>query len=193
MTRSTAARPPRVRALTVQGWFRVVFTVLAVLGAAAVLTVAGLLAAGRHASGDLENGILPAQAQAFRLQGALVDQETGVRGFGITGNRQFLQPYTAGLATETAAAARLRALTGGNRQLSADLAGLERAANAWRRTSAGPLIALRPAGRWRPAGRRARRTPPCWTRARIPSTTCGRCSARRTLTSPRRRRATGPA
>jgi len=142
MTRSTAARPPRVRALTVQGWFRVVFTVLAVLGAAAVLTVAGLLAAGRHASGDLENGILPAQAQAFRLQGALVDQETGVRGFGITGNRQFLQPYTAGLATETAAAARLRALTGGNRQLSADLAGLERAANAWRRASAGPLIAL---------------------------------------------------
>ena len=128
--------------LTVQGWFRVIFAVLTVLAIAAVLVIAGLLAAGRQASGDLENGILPAQAQAYRLQAALIDQETGVRGFGITGNREFLQPYTAGLATEAAAAARLRALTGGNAQISADLAGLERAASSWRRSYARPLIAL---------------------------------------------------
>ena len=141
---TTPGRPGRSRrpVLTVQGWFRVVLTVLMVLAVAAVLVIAGLLAAGRRASGDLENGILPAQAQAYRLQGALVDQETGVRGFGITGNRDFLQPYTAGLATETAAAARLRALTGGNAPLSADLARLERAASSWRRSYARPLIAL---------------------------------------------------
>ena len=70
-----------------QGWFRLVFAVLAVLAVAAVVVVVSLLAAGRQASGDLENDILPAQAQAYRLQGALVDQETGVRGFGITGRR----------------------------------------------------------------------------------------------------------
>ncbi len=125
-----------------QGWFRLVFAVLAVLAVAAVVVVVSLLAAGRQASGDLENDILPAQAQAYRLQGALVDQETGVRGFGITGRRDFFQPYTAGLATEAAAAARLRQLIGDDRQQSADLARIEAAADSWRRSYARPLIAL---------------------------------------------------
>jgi signal transduction histidine kinase len=126
----------------VQGWFRLVFAVLAVLAVAAVVVVVSLLAAGRQASGDLENDILPAQAQAYRLQGSLLDQETGVRGFGITGRRDFLPPYTAGLATEAAAAARLRQLTGDDRQQSADLARIEAAADSWRRSYARPLIAL---------------------------------------------------
>jgi signal transduction histidine kinase len=128
--------------LTVQGWFRVVFAVLAVLAVAAVVIVVSLLAAGRQASGDLENNILPAQAQAYRLQGALLDQETGVRGYAITGRKDFLQPYTAGLVTEAAAVRQLRQLIGGNRLLSADLARVEAAANSWRRLYARPLIAL---------------------------------------------------
>jgi signal transduction histidine kinase len=136
------ARLPRLSVRTVQGWFRVVFGALVVLAVAAALVIAQLLAAGRNAAGELENGILPAQAQAYRLQGALVDQETGVRGFAITGNRDFLQPYTAGLATQTAAATRLRVLTRGESQLSGDLAAVERAAARWRRSHARPLIAL---------------------------------------------------
>jgi signal transduction histidine kinase len=134
--------PPGRRVLTVQGWFRVVFAVLAVLAVAAVVIVVSLLAAGRQASGDLENNILPAQAQAYRLQGALLDQETGVRGYAITGRKDFLQPYTAGLVTEAAAVRQLRQLIGGNRLLSADLARVEAAANSWRRLYARPLIAL---------------------------------------------------
>ena len=86
------------------------------------------------------NSILPAQAQAYRLQGALVDQETGVRGYGLTGDVRFLQPYTAGLVTEKAAAARLRALIGGKEPLTADLARIERAAQAWRAGDAVPSI-----------------------------------------------------
>jgi signal transduction histidine kinase len=128
--------------LTVLGWFGVVFAVLAILVVAAAVIIAQLLAQGRTASSDLQGGILPAQAQAYRLQGALLDQETGVRGFGITGKPDFLQPYTAGLATEAAAAAQLRSLIGRNKQLSADLSNLEQAANAWRRSYALPLIAL---------------------------------------------------
>jgi signal transduction histidine kinase len=128
--------------LTVQGWFRVVFAVLAVLAVAAVAVVVSLLAAGRQASGDLENNILPAQAQAYRLQGALLDQETGVRGYAITSREDFLQPYTAGLVTEAAAVRQLRQMIGGNRQLSADLARVEAAADSWRRRHAQPLVAL---------------------------------------------------
>ena len=128
--------------LTVQGWFRVVFAVLAVLAVAAVVVVVSLLAAGRQASGDLETDILPAQAQAYRLQGALLDQETGVRGYAITRRKDFLQPYTTGLGTEKAAVGQLRRLIGDNRQLSADLARVEAAADSWRRLYARPLIAL---------------------------------------------------
>ena len=47
----------------------------------------------RDAANELTGTILPAEAQAYRLQGALVDQETGVRGYAITGDIQFLQPY----------------------------------------------------------------------------------------------------
>jgi len=129
-------------ALTVQGWFRVVFMVLAVLVVGAALTIAQLVAQEQSVSSDLENSILPAQAQAYRLQGALVDQETGVRGFGITGRSGFLQPYTAGLATERSAAAEIRRLVGRDRRPAADLARVEKAAGAWRHSFALPLIAL---------------------------------------------------
>jgi signal transduction histidine kinase len=141
LTARRPAGPPGRPVFTVQGWFRVVFAVLAVLAVAAVVAVVSLLAAGRHVSSDLENHILPAQAQAYRLQGALLDQETGIRGFGITGSRDFLHPYTAGRATEAAAASRLRQLIGHDRQMAADLTRLEAAADSWRRSYARPLIA----------------------------------------------------
>jgi len=141
LTARRPAGPPGRPVLSVQGWFRVVFAVLAVLAVAAVVAVVSLLAAGRQASGDLENDILPAQAQAYRLQGALLDQETGVRGFGITGSRDFLRPYAAGLATEAAAAARLHQLVGDDPQQAADLTRLQAAAESWRRSYARPLIA----------------------------------------------------
>jgi len=136
------AKGPRFPGLTVQGWFGVVFAVLTILVVAGAVIIAQLLVQGRAKSAELDGGILPAQAQAYRLQGALVDQETGIRGFGITGQRSFLQPYTAGLATESGAAARLRALIGHNKLLAADLRNLESEANTWRHNFAMPMIAL---------------------------------------------------
>ena len=136
------AKGPRFPALTVQGWFGVVFAVLTVLVVAGAVVIAQLLAESRSESAQLDAGILPAQAQAYRLQGALIDQETGVRGFGITGQPSFLKPYTAGVATETSAAARLRTLIGGSPLLAADLRNIEQAANTWRRDFAMPMITL---------------------------------------------------
>ncbi|MGD0686342.1 MAG: CHASE3 domain-containing protein [Streptosporangiaceae bacterium] len=137
-----AAGGPRFPGMTVQGWFAVVFAGFAVLVIAAAVVIGQLLAQGRAVSADLDGGVLPAQAQAYRLQGALVDQETGVRGYGITGQSDFLQPYTAGLATQADAATRLRRLIGADPLLAADLRGLEAAASQWRRSYAAPLIAL---------------------------------------------------
>ncbi len=134
-------RPPRIRELSVQGWFRLVFGVLGLLVVLAALAVVALTGRTRSISNDLSDSILPAQAQAYRLQGGLVDQETGVRGYGITGDVRFLQPYTSGRATETAAAAALRAEIGRTPLLAGDLARLERAAESWRAGYALPLIA----------------------------------------------------
>jgi signal transduction histidine kinase len=133
-------RQPRIPALTVQGWFRLVFVVLALLAVLAALAVVALTANTRGISNELSNSVLPAQAQAYRLQGSLVDQETGVRGYGITGDSRFLQPYTAGRVTEQAAAAALRARIGGKQPLAGDLRRIERAAQSWRAGYALPLI-----------------------------------------------------
>ncbi|HTP17015.1 MAG TPA: CHASE3 domain-containing protein [Streptosporangiaceae bacterium] len=142
----TTTRPraglPRFPQLTVLGWFRAVFAVLAILVVAAALIIFEVLASNSRVSAELEGRILPARAQAYRLQGALVDQETGVRGFALTRNPAFLQPYTKGLAAEASAAAQLRTLLSRKQRLSADLSGLERAADSWRRFYALPLIAL---------------------------------------------------
>jgi signal transduction histidine kinase len=135
-----AGRRPRVLELGVQDWFRLVFVALGILAVLAAVLVAWLTAQTRGTTNELVNSILPAQAQAYRLQGALVDQETGVRGYGLTGDVRFLQPYTTGLATEKAAAAQLRALIGGKKLLTADLARIERAAQAWRAGYAVPTI-----------------------------------------------------
>lgn len=135
-----AGRRPRVLELGVQDWFRLAFAAIVILAVLAAVLVAWLTAQTRGTTNELVNSVLPAQAQAYRLQGALVDQETGVRGYGLTGDVRFLQPYTTGLATEKAAAAQLRALIGGKKLLTADLARIERAAQAWRAGYAVPTI-----------------------------------------------------
>ncbi len=129
-------------ALTVGGWFLVVFAIIALLVAGAALAIVQLVGQGRTVSAELTSGILPAQAQAYRLQGGLIDQETGVRGYGLTADRGFLQPYTTGLATERAAAAQLRSRTAGQKPLLADLNRIEQGAAGWRAAYAAPLMAL---------------------------------------------------
>ena len=140
VTRPATASRGRLRELTAEGWFRIALLVLGLLVVVAALLVLALLAQNRAAVSDLAGSTEPAQAQAYRLQGALVDQETGVRGYGITGDISFLAPYTSGRAIETSAAARLRTLIGGKQPMAGDLARLERAANAWRHAYALPLI-----------------------------------------------------
>jgi len=126
----------------VQGWFWLVFGAFAVLVVAAAVVIIELLAHGRAVTSELEFTVLPAQAQAYRLQGALVDQESGIRGYGISGDARFLAPYTSGLSAEAGAARQLRTLIGRKQPMAADLAGLEQAARGWRRTYAIPLTAL---------------------------------------------------
>ncbi|MER5973834.1 ATP-binding protein [Streptomyces sp. NPDC002055] len=139
-----AARAPKVRfhqRLTVQSWIHVLIAAMAVL----VLTCAGVGAALLSRTGEatdrLVDRISPARASTLRLQTALVDQETGIRGYLLSRDRQFLLPYDRGRATERAAVRRIESLVGNDPRLARDLHGVVAAARDWRRDQAEPLIA----------------------------------------------------
>ncbi len=130
------------RRLTVQGWFRLAFGAFALLVLAAAGIIFAQVSDGRALSNELALTVQPAQAQAYRLQGALLDQETGIRGYGITGDPRFLAPYRSGLKTEARAAVQLRGLAGRTQPLAGDLSRIEQATRGWRRSYAIPLMAL---------------------------------------------------
>jgi signal transduction histidine kinase len=131
---------------SVRGWFRLVFAVLGTLAVAAAVIAGVLLNRTDRAADRLDNRVAPARLAAAQLQAALLDQETGVRGYLLTGDPDLLRSSTQGLAAERQAAAAITGALGGDRQVRADLAAVEQAAAAWRRDFADPAIARRRAG-----------------------------------------------
>jgi phosphoserine phosphatase RsbU/P len=138
---STPHRRRFVSRLTVQGWLTVVLCVMGVAVITGSVAIAILLHRTDTATRQLADHISPARSTAFQLQGALGDQETGVRGYVITGDPRFLEPYFAGQQAEQVAAAGVRERLSGNDDLLADLTAIETAGEQWRTTYAEPLIA----------------------------------------------------
>jgi signal transduction histidine kinase len=142
VTETPTPPPPPAR----RGWSRLssrqwtnlilAFTGLIVLAASA--TGVYVLRASTEVNNRLIDGNSPALAQAQTLQTALLNQETGVRGYQLSGDRAALAPYLDGQAPEAAAVARLRDLVGPGEL--ADVAQLETAADRWRRQFAEPTI-----------------------------------------------------
>ncbi|WP_031485448.1 sensor histidine kinase [Streptomyces bicolor] len=127
--------------MTVQGWFHLALAVMIALVVTGSVVGAELLARTADVSDELIEQIQPARSEAYRLQSALLNQETGARGYALAADQQFLAPYTEGKRAEYDSAARLRALVGERAILRADLDAIERAAADWRRTYAEPLVA----------------------------------------------------
>ena len=75
------------------------------------------------------------------LEVALLNQETGIRGYALTRNAEFLVPYRDGLADEAAALAVLAHLPRWPAGACAQLDEVERAAQGWRSGYAEPVIA----------------------------------------------------
>ncbi len=82
----------------------------------------------------------PAAIQARDLFASLVDQETGVRGFALSRDQQFLVPYDEGQRTERQHATRVRALLTDYPGLAPLVDEITQAAQRWRNQSAEPLI-----------------------------------------------------
>ncbi|MEU0211205.1 sensor histidine kinase [Streptomyces canus] len=138
------------RRLTVQGWFYLVLAVMTLLVVVGSVVGAHLLGRTAAVSDQLLRRIQPAQTEAYRLQAAQVNQETGVRGYAIAADRQFLAPYTRGKQAEAGSAARLHEFIGDRPELLADLKAIERQAADWRRSYAEPLAVSVTPGRPKP-------------------------------------------
>ncbi|MFF4262208.1 ATP-binding protein [Streptomyces virginiae] len=137
---NSRVRAPDRRALSLQGWLTTVLAVLALMVVGTGAVGAALLSHTTTAGNRLVDGILPAQRDALRLETALLDQETGVRGYLLADERALLEPYERGLVNERKATERLATVLDGEAGVRGDLAAVEEAARVWRDEFAIPAI-----------------------------------------------------
>jgi signal transduction histidine kinase len=143
----TATPPPTARGrggrFRVNQWFTLATALLGVVTVASVAV--GVFATVNLA--DKRELVIerldPAAVEALRLANALVNEETGVRGYVLAGDPTFLAPYRTGRIDERRAVARLTELTWAAElaRLSDDLAVVVRRSRAWRAQYAQPTIA----------------------------------------------------
>jgi len=113
--------------------------VVAVLVASVAFTAAAVVHLNDTVHSQIDR-IDPAQVAAADFLSAMVNQETGVRGYVITRNTTFLGPFISGESQELSAYGRLRRLLAGERTLSAELAQLLGAARTWQANWAEPAV-----------------------------------------------------
>ncbi|GGX78061.1 sensor histidine kinase [Streptomyces anandii] len=130
---------------TTRRWLRT--GVAATLVVLAVLGSLGAWATWRTSqiTTELVDRRSPALIASMRLEQSLVNQETGVRGYGLSGRADFLEPYAQGVTAERTALRRLRPLVAGDARASADLATVETLAGTWQERIARPVSSA-PAG-----------------------------------------------
>ncbi|MEW2389971.1 CHASE3 domain-containing protein [Streptomyces venezuelae] len=138
---------PRVGALstwTTRRWLRVgvalSLAILALLGA----TGAWVLSRTATISKDLVDVRSPALTTAIRLETAILNQETGIRGYGLTGTPEFIAPYRRGLDEQKASTARLADLLEDDSEGRKDLSAVREAVASWQEKFARPVAAAPP-------------------------------------------------
>jgi signal transduction histidine kinase len=147
MTESDGERDRResgtgfARGLSVQGWLYLVLSIMGAVVIAGGVAAVLLLNRSDGVVDELTEEIGPSRISAYQLQAALRDQETSLRGYLISADRQFLAPYYDGQRLERQAADALREHLEGRPQMIADLDAIEEAASAWRTGYAEPIIA----------------------------------------------------
>ncbi|MBB2945268.1 signal transduction histidine kinase [Actinoplanes lutulentus] len=111
-----------------------------VLGGLGVFAAATAAANNRQVD-DVLNRASPMRAAGETLNTALVDQETGIRGYAITGDLRNLQPYETGLADQERQIARIETLLNhDDDDIRNALAMVKARADTWRTDVADPII-----------------------------------------------------
>jgi signal transduction histidine kinase len=118
-----------------------VLLLLAVVGIGLALLANGTLTHNRHL---LLDEVGPARRTAVALENALINEETGVRGFALTNEATFLEPYDSGLRAEKRAFKELEAhepIVGP--PLAAKVESVRARADEWRGAYVAPVL-IRP-------------------------------------------------
>lgn len=133
---------------TLRRWFTVGATVVGVLSLIAVGLGTWAVVRIGEARDLLFDQVSPVVTAAQTVNAALVDQETGLRGFTLSPEPVFLEPYTTGVRAERDAAAALRAVDGlpAQQEYLDALDRTEQLAQRWRAEFAEPAIAAALAG-----------------------------------------------
>ena len=123
---------------------------IGVLLAFAVVGV-GLALLANHKLDDqrslLLNRVEPALLAALKLENALINEETGVRGYILSGKEQSLEPYEKGREAETGAYREIEQRDDiGGRQLSMDVRVVRERAQAWQGQFVVPILRRTRAG-----------------------------------------------
>jgi len=137
-----------VSAFSVRSWSlrgRVVALCVAVGAVLSALAVVAAVTAQRSNDNvdQLINKAGPIRTAGESLNAAMINQETGIRGYAISGGTANLQPYVDGLASQNQLLAQIRDLLepGGDPGVTAALADVQAQADAWRSSVATPVIA----------------------------------------------------
>jgi signal transduction histidine kinase len=113
---------------------------MAVFSVAAILVGAVAVASLGSARTQVVDNLDPASVQAAQLEVALLDQETAVRGYALTGQQAFLQPYGPGVTGQRRAVTRLRQVLAGMPGARAELTAVLAKVTDWRTSYAAPVI-----------------------------------------------------
>ncbi|MFJ4922771.1 ATP-binding protein [Streptomyces sp. NPDC088725] len=92
-------------------------------------------------NGRLVDRSTPALIASAQLESALVNQETGIRGYGMTGRDEFLAPYRDGLTRQKKTTQQLEKLVSEGTTAAKDLAEVRKRAAFWQSTIARPIAA----------------------------------------------------
>jgi signal transduction histidine kinase len=122
---------------------RIIAVAIALVGAVLIAAIAAssvAISGLNSARGRVVNILDPAALHGSQLYAALLNQETGLRGYLLSGQGPFLQPYTTGVADERTQLRTLRPLLANFPGARADLAAAVQRAGRWRSAYAIPEI-----------------------------------------------------
>jgi signal transduction histidine kinase len=132
--------------LGIRGWFYSLIGTMVVLVIACSVIGVIVFERASQASNSLIASLGPARTSLVDLQGALVDEETGIRGYLLTHQTDFLQPYYQGEQEEARDTAQAAGQLLGHTRALAELQTLETQITAWRTLYAAPFITTAQAG-----------------------------------------------
>jgi signal transduction histidine kinase len=146
---TTVVIPPgphgRPKRRPVAGWplgrlISVAIGVMALFSVAAIVVGSLALADLSASRSQVVSKLDPAAFQTAQLYAALLNQETGVRGYALTADPSFLTPYSQGIAAQRTAVVQLRRLLDGLPAAQAELGRVTAQASRWRALYAQPTI-----------------------------------------------------